>query len=168
MDGLRIGIGYDVHAFATGRPLVLGGIEVPHRAGLGGHSDADVLTHALMDAMLGAAREGDIGRHFPDTAPEWAGARSVDLLKKVAALTTAKGLSLVDADCVVALEEPKVAPYRDAMRSAIAQAIGVEVDRIGLKATTTEGLGAIGRGEGIAAWAVVLMRRGEPGGGLER
>jgi 2-C-methyl-D-erythritol 2,4-cyclodiphosphate synthase len=168
MNGLRIGMGYDVHAFEEGRPLVLGGIEVPHRAGLLGHSDADVLVHALMDAMLGAAREGDIGRHFPDTDPEWAGACSLDLLRAIAALTRERGLSLVDADCVVALEEPKVADYRDAMRAAMAQAIGVDVDRIGLKATTTEGLGFTGRGEGVAAWAVVLMQRDGSDGGPPR
>jgi 2-C-methyl-D-erythritol 2,4-cyclodiphosphate synthase len=118
--------------------------------------------------MLGAAREGDIGHHFPDTDPKWAGARSVDLLRAVAALTREKGLSLVDADCVVALEEPRLAPYRDDMRAAMAQAVGVDVDRIGLKATTTEGLGFTGRGEGIAAWVVVLMASGEARGGSTR
>jgi 2-C-methyl-D-erythritol 2,4-cyclodiphosphate synthase len=159
MSELRIGIGHDVHALVDGRPLVLGGIEIPHHVGLHGHSDADVLVHALMDAMLGAAREGDIGRLFPDTDPEWAGARSLDLLSQVAALLLQKGLRLVDADCVVALEEPKLAPHRDAMRAAMAAAAGVDPDRIGLKATTTEGLGFTGRGEGVAAWAVVLMER---------
>jgi 2-C-methyl-D-erythritol 2,4-cyclodiphosphate synthase len=157
MSDLRIGLGYDVHAFVEGRPLVLGGIEVAHPMGLQGHSDADVLVHALMDAMLGAAREGDIGRLFPDTGPEWAGACSLDLLRTVAALTREKGLRLVDADCVVALEEPKLSPHRDAMRAAMAEAAGVGPDRIGLKATTSEGLGFTGRGEGVAAWAVVLM-----------
>ncbi len=159
MGDMRIGLGHDVHAFVEGRPLVLGGIEVPYRAGLGGHSDADVLVHALMDAMLGAMREGDIGKLFPDTDPQWKDVSSLDLLSRVADLAGRRGFRLVDADCVLALQEPKISPLRNAMRSAIATAAGVDMDRIGLKATTTEGLGFAGRGEGVAAWAVVIMER---------
>ncbi len=159
MGDLRIGLGYDVHAFVEGRPLMLGGVEVPYDRGLAGHSDADVLVHALMDAILGAMREGDIGKLFPDSDPRWKDASSLDLLVRVAALADQRGYRLVDADCVVALEEPKLSAVRDAMRAAIAHAAGVEPDRIGLKATTTEGLGFTGRGDGVAAWAVVLMER---------
>jgi 2-C-methyl-D-erythritol 2,4-cyclodiphosphate synthase len=155
----RIGIGFDVHAFADGRDLVLGGVTIAHGRGLAGHSDADVLVHALMDAMLGALREGDIGGLFPDTDPAYRGASSLGLLTQVAELVRERGFAIVDADCVVALEEPRVSPHRDAMRDAIAAAIGVDRDSVGVKATTTEGLGFTGRGEGVAAWAVVLMER---------
>lgn len=159
MPGLRIGAGYDVHAFIEGRALVLGGIEIEHDRGLEGHSDADVLTHALMDAILGAMRAQDIGSHFPDTDPAYAGASSVGLLEHVAGLMREGGFRFVDADLVVALERPKLAPYRDAIRSELADRLEVPVDSIGLKATTTEGLGFVGRGEGVAAWAVVLLDR---------
>ncbi|MDO8915172.1 MAG: 2-C-methyl-D-erythritol 2,4-cyclodiphosphate synthase [Coriobacteriia bacterium] len=159
MGGLRIGLGYDVHAFAEGRRLVLGGVEIPHPLGLEGHSDADVLTHALMDALLGAMRAGDIGRHFPDTDPVYEGVSSLELLRSVARLMRESGWRLVDADCVLVLEEPRISPHRDAMRAAIAQALGVDVDTVGVKATTTEGLGTTGRGEGVAAQAVVLLER---------
>lgn len=154
-------MGYDVHAFAEGRPLVLGGVEIPFQRGLAGHSDADVLVHALMDALLGAARAGDIGQHFPDTDPAWAGASSLALLQRVSDIIEAQGWHVVDADCVLALELPKIAPFRDEMRTRIAASLGVPHDRIGLKATTTEGLGFTGRGEGIAAYAVVLLARAE-------
>lgn len=154
---LRIGIGHDVHAFAEGRKLVLGGVELPYGLGLAGHSDADVLLHALMDAILGAMRAGDIGEHFPDTEPAFADASSVELLADVSSMMREAGFRLIDADTVVVLEEPKIAPHREAMRTSIAAGLGVETDRIGLKATTTEGLGAIGRGEGVAAYAVVLL-----------
>ncbi|TLM75312.1 MAG: 2-C-methyl-D-erythritol 2,4-cyclodiphosphate synthase [Actinobacteria bacterium] len=160
MGELRIGLGYDVHAFAQGRALVLGGVTVPHDRGLLGHSDADVLAHALMDALLGALRAGDIGAHFPDTDPAYAGADSMDLLARVGALVREAGWALADADCVLVLEQPKVSPYRDEMRARMAAALGVDVERIGVKATTTEGLGATGRGEGVAAQAVVLLERG--------
>lgn len=153
----RIGLGYDVHSFAEGRKLVLGGIQIDHPVGLEGHSDADVLVHALMDALLGAMREGDIGRHFPDTDPAYEGVSSLELLRSVARLMLETGFRLVDADCVLVLEEPRISPHRDAMRAAMAAALGVEVDRVGLKATTTEGLGATGRREGIAAHVVVLL-----------
>jgi 2-C-methyl-D-erythritol 2,4-cyclodiphosphate synthase len=157
---LRIGIGYDVHAFADGRTLVLGGVDIAFDRGLAGHSDADVLVHALMDAILGAMRAGDIGAHFPDTDPAYQGVSSIALLKRVADLMAACGWRLLDADAVLVLEEPKIAPMRDAMRRRMADALGVDVERIGLKATTTEGLGLTGRGEGVAAQAVVLLERG--------
>jgi 2-C-methyl-D-erythritol 2,4-cyclodiphosphate synthase len=153
----RIGIGYDVHAFAEGRPLVLGGVELPHGQGLAGHSDADVLAHALMDALLGAMRAEDIGAHFPDNDPKWRDVSSMLLLQYIAEVMAERGFRLLDADCVLVLERPKVAPYRDEMRARMAAALGVSVDAIGLKATTTEGLGFAGRGEGVAAQAVVLL-----------
>lgn len=159
MSDLRIGIGYDVHAFTDGRALILGGVEIPHGRGLLGHSDADVLVHALMDAILGALREGDIGRLFPDTDPAYAGISSIDLLSRVAALAEERGFRLADADTVLVLEQPRIAPYRDQMRGRIAAALGVDVSRIGVKATTTEGLGFEGRSEGVGAQAVVLLER---------
>lgn len=157
MSGTRIGVGYDVHAFALGRRLMLGGVEVPHTRGLAGHSDADVLAHALMDAILGAMRAGDIGAHFPDNDPKWHDVSSMLLLQHVAETMQEGGFRLVDADCVLALEEPRVFALRDAMRATMAKALGVGAEAIGVKATTTEGLGLVGRGEGAAAWAVVLL-----------
>ena len=159
MGDLRIGIGYDVHAFASGRPLVLGGVDISHSAGLAGHSDADVLVHAIMDAILGALREGDIGRLFPDTDPAYAGISSLDLLARVGGLMVERGFRLLDADTVLVLEEPRISPYRDEMRARVAAALAVEPDRIGIKATTTERLGFEGRGEGVGAQAVVLLER---------
>lgn len=157
MAEARIGLGYDVHAFAEGRPLVLGGVLVPHAVGLAGHSDADVLAHALMDAILGALRAGDIGQHFPDTDPAYRDISSMELLRRVGALMREKGFRLLDADTVLVAEAPKVSPYRDAMREALARALEVPAERVGVKATTTEGLGFAGRKEGIAAYAVVLL-----------
>lgn len=154
---MRIGLGYDVHAFAAGRRLVLGGVEIDHEMGLAGHSDADVLAHALADAVLGALREGDIGRHFPDTDPAFAGADSLVLLARVAQLAAENGWRVADADCVLVCERPKISPYRDAMRANLARALGVDMAQVGVKATTTEGLGFEGRGEGIGAQAVVLL-----------
>lgn len=162
MSDLRVGIGYDVHAFAEGRALVLGGVEVPHGVGLAGHSDADVLVHALMDAILGATRKGDIGRLFPDTDPALAGISSLELLSRVSSLMTESGFRLIDADTVLVLERPRIAPYRHEMRARIADALGVELERVGVKATTTEGLGFEGRGEGIGAQAVVLLEHVTP------
>lgn len=159
MTELRVGLGYDVHAFREGRRLVLGGVEIAHAAGLAGHSDADVLVHALMDAILGAMRAGDIGAHFPDTDPAYEGISSIALLVRVGELMRSAGWRLVDADTVLILETPRISPHRDAMRAAMAAALGVDSDRIGLKATTTEGLGATGRGEGVAAQAAVLLER---------
>lgn len=156
---MRIGLGYDVHAFAEGRRLVLGGVEVPHERGLAGHSDADVLTHALMDAIVGALREGDIGKLFPDTDPAFAGADSLGLLSYVGELMRVQGYELRDADCVLVCERPKISPFREEMRARMAAALGVEPGRIGVKATTTEGLGFEGREEGVAAYAVVLLER---------
>jgi 2-C-methyl-D-erythritol 2,4-cyclodiphosphate synthase len=156
---MRIGLGYDVHAFAEGRRLILGGVEIEHERGLLGHSDADVLAHALADAVLGALRAGDIGRLFPDTDPQYAGADSLELLANVGELAADQGWRVVDADCVLVLESPKVSAYRDAMRANLAKALGVEVENVGVKATTTERLGFEGREEGVGAQAVVLMER---------
>ena len=157
--GLRIGHGFDVHAFCEGRPLVLGGVRVPSRRGLAGHSDADVLAHALMDALLGALRAGDIGQLFPDSDPAYEGADSMVLLERVAGLVRERGYEIVDCDCTVAAQAPRLAPYREAMRERMARAMGVDVERVGVKATTTERLGFVGREEGIAAWAVALLCR---------
>jgi 2-C-methyl-D-erythritol 2,4-cyclodiphosphate synthase len=154
---MRIGLGYDVHAFAEGRKLVLGGVEIAHERGLLGHSDADVLAHALADAVLGALRQGDIGRLFPDTDPAFHDADSLELLAAVGALARELGWRVVDADCVLVLELPRIAPFRDEMRANLARALGIGVDAVGVKATTTEGLGFEGRKEGIAAQAVVLL-----------
>jgi 2-C-methyl-D-erythritol 2,4-cyclodiphosphate synthase len=154
---LRIGLGYDVHAFAEGRRLVLGGVEIEHDRGLLGHSDADVLAHALADALLGALREGDIGKLFPDTDQAYADADSLVLLSTVGGLVRERGFSIVDADCVLVCERPKIAPHREGMRQNLAGALGVSVDCVGVKATTTERLGFEGREEGIAATAVVLL-----------
>ena len=153
----RIGHGFDVHAFAPDRRLVLGGVEIPSELGLLGHSDADVLTHALMDALLGAMRAEDIGVLFPDTDPAYEGADSLVLLAHVAALARELGFDIVDCDCTVAAQAPKLAPYREQMRERLAAAMGVPVESVGVKATTTEHLGFVGRKEGIAAWAVCLL-----------
>ncbi|HEY5276235.1 MAG TPA: 2-C-methyl-D-erythritol 2,4-cyclodiphosphate synthase [Coriobacteriia bacterium] len=159
MSTMRIGLGYDAHRLVEGRPLILGGVEIPFDRGLLGHSDADVLVHALMDAILGAMRAGDIGLHFPDTDPAYEGCRSIELLERVGLLMRDQGWRFVDADMVLILEKPRVAPFRDAMRQSMALALGVDIGSIGVKATTTEGLGATGRGEGVAASAVVLLER---------
>lgn len=158
---MRIGSGYDVHAFVTGRPLVIGGVRIPFDRGLAGHSDADVLTHALMDALLSAMRAGDIGTLFPDDDPVYAGADSIALLEYVATVMADAGWRLVDADTVIVLERPRIAPYREEMRERLAAALGVPVDCVGVKATTTEGLGFAGREEGVAAYAVVLLDRAD-------
>lgn len=160
MAEMRIGLGYDAHAFSEGRSLVLGGVNVPFERGLMGHSDADVLVHAIMDAVLGALREGDIGRHFPDTDASYAGISSIELLRRVAGIVAQSGFRVVDVDSVLVCELPKISPYREQMRAAVADALGVAVERVGVKATTTEGLGFEGRGEGIAAQAVALLERG--------
>ena len=157
---LRIGHGFDVHAFADGRRLILGGVDVPCERGLDGHSDADVLAHALMDAVLGALREGDIGKLFPDTDPAYEGADSLVLMGRVAELVRERGWRVVDVDCTVAAQAPKLAPHREQMRARMAEALGVPVEAVGVKATTTERLGFVGREEGIAAWAVALLDDG--------
>ena len=153
----RIGLGYDVHAFAEGRRLVLGGVEIPHDKGLDGHSDADVLVHAIMDAIVGAMRAGDIGKLFPDTDPAYKDADSVKLLEHVGALARGQGYSIEDIDSVVMLQEPKMSPYREQMRANIAAALRSPVDNVGVKATTTEHLGYEGRGEGASAQAICLL-----------
>ncbi len=157
MNGWRIGHGYDVHRLAEGRPLILGGVTVPWEKGLLGHSDADVLTHAVMDALLGAAAEGDIGGLFPDTDPRYAGADSVQLLEQVIGRLHAKGYAVVNIDATVLAQAPKLKPYIAAMRERLAAACGVPVSDVNVKATTEEGLGFTGNGEGIAAHAVCLI-----------
>lgn len=156
---LRCGIGMDVHAFAEGRKLILGGVDIPHSRGLDGHSDADVLAHAIADAILGAARIGDIGKLFPDTDPAFKDADSLVLLQQAAQAVRAAGFSIEDVDSVVAAQAPKLSPYRDQMRQNLAHALGVDADAIGVKATTTEKLGFTGREEGICAMATCLLTR---------
>jgi 2-C-methyl-D-erythritol 2,4-cyclodiphosphate synthase len=151
----RSGIGIDSHAFAAGRPLILGGVEIAHDRGLAGHSDADVLSHAIADALLGAAGLGDIGLHFPDTDPAYAGADSIELLREV--VRRLEGAEVVHVDATVMMERPKLAPHREAMRARLAEALGVPVARVNVKATTGEGMGFVGRGEGVAAMAVATI-----------
>jgi len=153
----RVGLGFDAHAFAAGRKLILGGVEVTHQRGLEGHSDADVLVHALMDAMLGACGDTDIGTHFPDTDPAYSGISSLVLLEEVAGILRDKGYRVVNADCVVVAQEPRLSPYIDLMRERIAKTMRIDAARVAVKATTTEGMGFTGRGEGIAAIATVLL-----------
>jgi 2-C-methyl-D-erythritol 2,4-cyclodiphosphate synthase len=155
---VRTGIGLDTHAFAPGRPLILGGVEIPHDAGLRGHSDADVLTHAIIDALLGAAGLGDIGQHFPDTDPRYAGADSLALLRTVVGLVADAGYAIVNVDATVMMERPKVGPHRAAIRAALAASLGAEEDAVNVKATTGEGMGFVGRGEGVAALAVATVQ----------
>jgi len=157
---IRTGIGYDSHRFTVGRPLVLGGVTIPHTHGLAGHSDADAVAHALTDALLGAAGAGDIGRHFPDTDPRWAGADSIGLLRDACALLRARGVIPLQADITVIAETPRLAPHADAMAAILAGAVGVAPNRIGVKAKTNEGMGWIGRGEGVAVIAVATVEAG--------
>ena len=154
---VRTGLGIDTHAFAPGRPLILGGVTIPHAVGLAGHSDADVLTHAIIDALLGAAGLGDIGQHFPDTDPRYAGADSIALLRAVVAELGERGVEIGNVDATVVLERPKLAPHRDAMRERLAAALGIGPERVNVKATTGEGMGFVGRGEGVAALAVATL-----------
>lgn len=154
---MRIGHGYDVHKLVEGRRLVLGGVEIPHTLGLLGHSDADVLTHAVMDALLGAAGLGDIGRHFPDSDPAYAGADSLKLLDKVMELVGEKGYEVENADATILAQKPKLAPHIEAMRANLAAHMGIPAERVNVKATTEEALGFTGRQEGIAAHAVALL-----------
>ena len=151
------GIGYDCHRFESGRALVLGGVRVEHPKGLAGHSDADVLTHAIIDAILGAAALGDIGEHFPDTDPRYAGADSIELLRATVALVARAGLVVTHVDATVVLERPKLAPVRDAMRERLAAALGLELRHVSVKATRGEGMGFVGREEGIAALAIATV-----------
>jgi len=157
--GIRVGTGFDVHPFAAGRALVIGGVTIPHERGLAGHSDADVLTHAICDALLGAAALGDIGRHFPDSDPAFRGIDSLELLRRTVALVGAAGWRPLQVDTCILAEAPRIAPHTAAMRRAVAAALAVTEDCVGIKATTTEGLGFVGRREGIAAQAVCLLVR---------
>ncbi|MBE6969625.1 MAG: 2-C-methyl-D-erythritol 2,4-cyclodiphosphate synthase [Ruminococcaceae bacterium] len=154
---MRIGQGYDVHRLVEGRALILGGVTIPYEKGLLGHSDADVLTHAIMDALLGAAALGDIGKLFPDTDPAYAGADSLALLRAVTTLLGERGWYVENIDATVIAQRPKLAPYRETMRQNLSAAMGIPVDAVSIKATTEEGLGFTGSGEGMAAMAVVLL-----------
>lgn len=156
---MRVGIGYDAHRLVKGRKLVLGGVEIPYEKGLLGHSDADVLVHAINDALLGAAALGDIGVHFPDTDPEYKDIRSILLLKRVGEMLKREGFGVVNIDSVICAERPKLFPYIDKMRENIAQALNISKDKVSIKATTTEGMGFEGRGEGISAQAVCLIKK---------
>ncbi len=153
----RIGNGYDVHRLTEGRPLIIGGVEIPFEKGLDGHSDADVLVHAVMDALLGAAALGDIGRHFPDTDPAYKGADSLKLLAAVRDLLFREGYEPVNIDAAIIAQRPKMAPHIEAMRRNIAAVLGMDITEVNIKATTEEGLGFTGRGEGIASSAVCLI-----------
>jgi 2-C-methyl-D-erythritol 2,4-cyclodiphosphate synthase len=153
------GIGYDIHPLITGRKLMLGGVEIPYARGLKGHSDADVLLHAIMDAMLGAAGKGDIGEHFPDTSAEFKGISSLALLERVYRMIVAEGFRISNLDCVLLAEEPKINPHKQAMKANIARALNIKTDQVNVKATTNEGLGFVGRKEGMAAYATALLVR---------
>ena len=154
---MRIGHGYDVHQLVAERKLILGGVEIPYEKGLLGHSDADVLLHAISDAILGAIGEGDIGKHFPDTDPAYKGACSITLLRHVMSLADDKGYRIGNVDATIVAQRPKLAPYIPEMRAKIAEALGCELGRVNVKATTTEQLGFAGRGEGIASYSVALL-----------
>ena len=157
MTNLRIGHGYDVHRLVEGRKLILGGVDIPWERGLLGHSDADVLTHAVMDALTGAARLGDIGKLFPDTDPAYAGISSLKLLAEVGRLLNERGYQVVNIDATLLAQAPKVGPYRPQMAANIAAALGIDPEQVNVKATTEEGLGLTGDGSGMAAHAVVLL-----------
>ena len=158
---MTTGIGWDSHRLAAGRPLILGGVTIPHDSGLQGHSDADVLTHAVIDALLGAAALGDIGQHFPDTDERYRDADSIELLRTVVAMLAERGLRVAHVDTTVVMERPKLAPHRDAIRAALAAALGVEPGQVNVKASTGEGLGFVGREEGVAALAVATLQNAE-------
>lgn len=156
---IRIGNGYDIHRLVPERPLILGGVQIPHELGLLGHSDADVLTHAIMDAMLGALSLGDIGHYFPPTDPQWAGADSLVLLEKVHSLVRSEGWQIGNIDSVIVAERPKLKPHIAAMQNRLATVLELAPNQVGVKATTNEKLGPVGREEGISAYAVVLLSR---------
>lgn len=162
MADIRIGHGYDVHRLTENRKLIIGGVEIPHRLGLLGHSDADVLTHAVMDAMLGALALGDIGKHFPDTDPQYAGADSIALLRHVTEIIRKEGWALGNLDATILAQAPKMAPHIMQMRQNLSEAIGCDISQISIKATTEEKLGFTGNEEGIAAHCVCLLQRTEP------
>ena len=153
----RIGMGYDVHPFAEGRPLILGGVTIPDHEGLAGHSDADCLTHAICDALLGAVSAGDLGRHFPDTDPQYKDVESLLLLKKVAEMLEHKGFRIANIDSTIVAQAPRLASFLLSMEDKLATTMGIEKEQVNVKATSTEGLGFTGRGEGIAAYAVALL-----------
>ena len=157
---MRVGLGYDVHALVPGRPLTLGGVRIPYLQGLQGHSDADVLLHAISDALLGAIADRDIGRHFPDTDPQYKNIQSTLLLKKVAAKVREKGFHIVNIDSTIVAQKPKLSDFIPRMVSEIAGVLDMDTGRVNVKATTTEGLGFTGRGEGIAAYAIALVEEG--------
>ena len=159
MDNYRIGNGYDVHKLTEGRKLILGGVEIEHTLGLLGHSDADVLVHAIMDALLGALALGDIGKHFPDTDEKYKGADSLKLLSHVSSLLKEKGYSVCNIDSTIMAQKPKLSPYIDTMRENIAKTLSIETERVSVKATTTEKLGFEGRGEGISASAACILKK---------
>lgn len=161
-ESSRIGIGYDIHQLVEGRKLVLGGVEIPFEKGLLGHSDSDVLTHAICDALLGAAALGDIGTHFPDTDPRWSGAPSLEFLARVVELVTERGYRVANIDATVMAERPKLRPHIQAIREQLASVLRIDVDQVNVKAKTGEGLESIGRGEAMAAQAVALLRTNTP------
>ena len=154
---IRIGNGYDIHQLAEGRPLILGGVNIPHNLGLLGHSDADVLTHSIMDALLGALSLGDIGHYFPPSDPQWKGADSMILLEQVLKIVSSQGWKIGNIDSTIVAEQPKLKPHLKSMRDALSRIMAIEIDQISIKATTNERLGPIGRQEGICAYAVVLL-----------
>lgn len=154
---MRAGIGYDIHRLVEDRPLFLGGIEIPYVKGLIGYSDGDVVLHAIADAMLGAACLGDIGQHFPNTDPQYKGARSGELVKKVREMVVGRGYVIINVDMVILAEEPKVYPFRERMLDTISGVLEIAKDKINIKATTNEGVGSIGKGDAIAAWAIVTL-----------
>ena len=160
-NDIRVGIGYDVHKLTENRKLILGRVEIKYEKGLDGHSDADVLIHAVMDALLGAAALGDIGKHFPDSDKEYKGADSIDLLKHVGELLKNHGYAVINIDSVIAAQEPKLAPFIELMRSNISSALNIDTDRVSVKATTTERLGFEGRCEGISAQAVCSIKKAQ-------
>ncbi|MCS7316082.1 MAG: 2-C-methyl-D-erythritol 2,4-cyclodiphosphate synthase [Bryobacterales bacterium] len=155
----RSGIGWDIHPLVPGRPLILGGVRIPFELGLGGHSDADALAHAITDALLGAAGLGDIGEHFPDTDPRWKDADSVQLLRQAAGMAAARGFAVAHVDATVILERPKLGPYREAMRGRLAEALELPLERLSLKFKTAEGMGPVGKGSAVEALAVVTLVR---------
>lgn len=157
---MRVGIGYDAHRLVPGRPLILGGVEVPFEKGLMGHSDADVICHALADALLGAAGLGDLGKYFPDNDPQWKGISSLKLLEAVAARLKETGFHIANVDAVLVAERPRIGPYVSRMGQVLAHSLGISATQISVKATTTEGLGFVGMGEGMAAYAVAMIEEG--------
>lgn len=159
MSSFRVGIGYDVHQLVAGRKLILGGVTIEHETGLKGHSDADALTHAIIDALLGAAALGDIGSHFPDSDERWRGADSLELLRRTAEMLDERGYAIGNVDSIIVAEAPRMKPHIQSMKSRLAGAMRVDVDCVSVKATTDEGLGPVGRREGIAARAVALIHR---------